>query len=51
MDLFLGFEEHFAFLALAALNGFVDDTRRLVLGALDLAFSDLFAVEHADEEE
>ena len=51
MDFFFCFEEHFAFFALAALNGFVDDTRCLVLGALDLSFRDLFAEEHADEEE
>ncbi len=51
MDLFLCLEQHFAFFALAALDGFVDDALGFVFGAADLLFCDLFPVQNADCEE
>ena len=51
MDLFLGLEQHFALLVLAAFDGFVDDALGFLFCASDLLFSDLFAVQDTGREE
>ena len=51
MNFFLGFHQHLALFVLAALDRLVDDATGFVLCAGDLAFGDLLAVDHADEEE
>ena len=51
MNFFLGFQQHFPLLALAAANGVVDDALGLLLGTADFLFGDLLAIGHADNEE
>ena len=51
MNFLFRFHEHLALLILAALDGFVDDTRCFGFCASDLTLRDFLAIEHADQKE
>ena len=51
MNFLFRFHEHLALLILAALYGFVDDTRCFGFCASDLTLRDFLAIEHADQKE
>ena len=50
MDFVLCLQQHFLLLALAAADGLVDDTGRLVLSTSDFPFGNLFPIHGAGQE-
>ena len=49
MDFVLSFEEHFLLSALAAADGFINDTGGFSLSRADLTLGDLLTISHTDD--